>query len=241
MKLEGTTALVTGASRGLGEALAEELGRQGARLVLVARNPEKLEQVASRIRARGGEAHALAGNVGKKDDIHRIAGAAAALVGPIDLLVQNASTLGPLPLPLLLDTECEDLERTLAVNLVGPFRLAKALVGSMVLRGRGLVLHLSSDAAVSAYPRWGGYSASKVALDHLARIWAEELKDTGVQFLAVDPGDMDTQMHAEALPDADRSTLARPGEVAKRLVSMIRASERLESGSRLEAAKWEVA
>ena len=95
----------------------------------------------------GGEAHALAADVGDKETIHRLAGAAAALVGPVDLLVHNASTLGPMPLPLLLDTDCEDLERVLAVNLVGPFRLTKAVAGSMALRGGGLVLHVSSDAA----------------------------------------------------------------------------------------------
>lgn len=241
MELKGTTTLITGASRGLGAGLAEELGRAGARLVLVARNAEKLEQVARRVRAAGGEAHALAGDVGDKDAIHRIAGAAAALVGPIDLLIQNASTLGPTPLPLLLDTECEELERTLAVNLVGPFRLAKAVAGSMLLRGRGLIVHLSSDAAVAAYPRWGAYSASKAALDHLARVWAAELAGTGVRFLSVDPGEMDTQMHAEAMPDADRSALARPELVAARIAAMVRGSERLDSGARLDALKWEVA
>ena len=97
-----------------------------------------------------------------------------------------------MPLRLLLDTECEDLERALAVNLVGPFRLTKALAGPMVLRGRGLVVHVSSDAAVEAYPRWGAYGVSKAALDHLGRIWAAELAGTGVRVLTVDPGEMDT-------------------------------------------------
>jgi NAD(P)-dependent dehydrogenase (short-subunit alcohol dehydrogenase family) len=238
MELKGTATLITGASRGLGAALARELGQAGARLVLVGRHEAPLEAVAREVRDAGGEAHALVADLGDKEAIHRIAGAAAALVGPIDLLVHNASTLGPVPLPLLLDTECEELEQVFAVNVVGPFRLTKAIAGSMVLRGRGLVVHLSSDAATSAYPRWGAYSASKAALDHLSRIWAAELAETGVRFLGVDPGEMDTQMHADALPDADPASLARPEAVAVQIAAMVRGADRLESGARLEAARW---
>jgi NAD(P)-dependent dehydrogenase (short-subunit alcohol dehydrogenase family) len=169
--------------------------------------------------------------------VYAIAGAAAALVGDVDLVVHNASELGPVPLPLLADTACEDLERVLAVNLIGPFRLTKALVGPMLLRGRGLVVHVSSDAATVPYPRWGAYGASKAAVDHVARIWAAELEGTGVRFLTVDPGEMDTEMHAAAVPDADRSALARPEAVARTIAAMIR-DETLPNGARLAAAAW---
>ena len=162
--------------------------------------------------------------------MHRIGGAAGALVGDIDIVVHAASTLGPVPMPLLLDTDCEDLERVLAVNLVGPFRLTKVLAGPMVLRQRGLVIFVSSDAAVSAYAGWGSYGISKAAQDHLARSLAAELDP--VRFLAVDPGEMDTKMHADAMPDADRSTLARPADVAARLVTLIRNAESVPNGSR---------
>jgi NAD(P)-dependent dehydrogenase (short-subunit alcohol dehydrogenase family) len=155
------------------------------------------------------------------------------------VLVHNASTLGPTPLPLLLDTECEDLERVLAVNLVGPFRLTKAIAGSMALRGRGLVVHLSSDAAISAYPGWGAYGVSKAALDHLARSWAAELEGTGVRVLSVDPGEMRTRMHADAVPDADPATLADPVAVAARVADIVAHAERIPSGTRLEAQRWE--
>ena len=123
MPVRGAAAMVTGASRGLGAALARALAREGARVALVARGRDELERVAAEIRAAGDEAHGLVGDVGDKEQIHRLAGAAGALVGPVDLLVHNASTLGRTPLPLLLDTDCEELERVLAVNLVGPFRL----------------------------------------------------------------------------------------------------------------------
>ena len=156
-------------------------------------------------------------------------------MGPLDLLINNASTLGPQPLRLLLDTDCEDLSRALAVNLVGPFRLTKAVAGSMVLRGAGTIVNVSSDAAVEAYPRWGAYGASKAALDHLGRIWAAELEGTGVRVLTVDPGEMDTRMHADAMPDADRTLLADPARVAARIVALL-ASGAPASGARVAAA-----
>jgi NAD(P)-dependent dehydrogenase (short-subunit alcohol dehydrogenase family) len=126
------------------------------------------------------------------------------------------------------------------VNLVGPFRLSKVVAGSMALRRRGVVVNLSSDAAVEPYPTWGAYAASKAALDHLGRVWAAELAEHGVRVLAVDPGEMDTRMHADAIPDADRSTLADPDDIARRIVAMIETEQRAPSGARLVAPSFEV-
>lgn len=234
MNTQGLGTLITGASRGLGAALAKTLARQGAKVVLVAREKAPLEEVVRQIRQEGGEAHALPADIGDKEAIYPVAGAAAALVGPIDLVIHNASTLGPLPMPLLLDTACEDLEQVLAVNLIGPFRLTKALAGSMALRRRGLVVHISSDAATSAYPGWGAYSVSKAALEHLGRIWAKELEENNVRFVNIDPGEMNTQMHADAIPDADPATLADPKDVAEKIVSLIQNIHNIPSGARLE-------
>jgi NAD(P)-dependent dehydrogenase (short-subunit alcohol dehydrogenase family) len=161
MKIQGQGALVTGASRGLGRALAEKLAARGARVALVAREAGPLHDVVAGIRARGGEAHAIAGDVGGKEAIHAIAGQAQGLIGEIGIAIHNASTLGPTPLRLLLDTECEDLTAVLETNLVGPFRLTKVLAGAMAIRGAGVIVHISSDAAVEPYPRWGAYGASK--------------------------------------------------------------------------------
>ncbi|RKG95132.1 SDR family oxidoreductase [Corallococcus sp. CA053C] len=240
MDLKHQAVLVTGASRGLGRALMEGFARKGARVVGVARDAKALDAAVKPLQAQGLPVHALAYDVGDKQAIYPLVGAATALVGPVDVLVNNASVLGPTPLPLLLDTACEDVSQVLEVNLLGPFRLSKAVVGSMVLRGRGLVLNVTSDAAVSAYPRWGAYSVSKAALEHLTRIWAAELEGSGVRLLTVDPGDMDTRMHRDALPDADPSTLARPEDVAARILARVEAKD-TASGQRFEAAKWEAA
>jgi len=237
MQLESKAALVTGASRGLGAALAGQLARAGARVVLVAREPAPLEARAAEIRAQGGQAYALSADLGDKRAILPLAGAAAELAGPIDLLIHNASTLGALPLRLLLDTACEDLEQVLAVNVLGPFRLSKALAGSMALRGGGLIVHVTSDASVQAYPRWGAYSVSKAALDHLARLWAVELGELGVHVLSIDPGEMRTRMHADAVPDADPATLADPDDVAARILELIQRSHDQPNGARLEASQ----
>ncbi len=236
----GRTALITGASRGLGRALALALGERGVRLVLVARGQAELDAVVAQVRARGGEAHGIVADLADKQAIYPLAGQAAALVGPIDLLVHNASTLGPTPLRLLLDSQCEDLEHALAVNLIGPFRLSKVIAGAMALRGDGVVVHISSDAAVEPYPTWGAYGVSKAAQDHLARIFAAELASTGVRVLAVDPGEMDTAMHAAAIPDADRSTLADPAQVARRILAMLDDPARAPTGARLSATQWEL-
>ncbi len=228
-------ALVTGGSRGLGRALGLALAGAGTRVVLVARDPVPLGGVVAEIRGRGGQAHAIAADVADPDAVHAIAGQAAAMVGPIDLLVNNASTLGPVPLRLLLDTDCENFSAALELNLVAPFRLMKAIAGPMVLRGSGTIINITSDASLNAYPRWGAYGVSKAGLDHLGRILAAELEGTGVRVLTVDPGEMNTRMHADAIPEANAAELADPVRVAARILKLLTedAEPRLLSGSRI--------
>jgi NAD(P)-dependent dehydrogenase (short-subunit alcohol dehydrogenase family) len=170
-------------------------------------------------------AHGVVGDVSQKADTHPIAFQVLSLLGGLDALINNASDLGPVPLALLADTDCEDFERAIDTNVLGPFRLTKALLGSLAAsarEGRGaVVLNVSSDAALNAYPRWGAYSASKAALHHMTRIWNDELANTGVAFLSLDPGDMDTPMHAAAVPDGNRSELKPPQIAAAELVDAI--------------------
>jgi len=236
--LNGKSALITGGSRGLGRALALRLSAEGARVALVARHQEELNQTVSVIRKNGGIAFGIVADVGDKESVYPIVGQAAALAGPLDILINNASTLGPVPLRLILDTDCEDFERALQVNAIGPFRLIKAVAGSMVLRQTGVIVNISSDAAVEAYPSWGVYGASKAALDHLTRIAALELKGASVRLLSVDPGEMNTRMHADAMPDADPNSLAAPEVIAEKIVMMIRQSNGIANGSRLIVSDW---
>jgi len=222
--LDGARVAVTGGTSGLGLALVGELLRRGARVAFVARTPERVARVA---REHTG-AHGIVADVSSKGDIYPAAMQVTGELGGLDVLVNNASDLGPVPLAMLSDTECEDLERAFATNVLGPFRLTKALMGALAAsarEGRGaVVLNVSSDAAVNPYPGWGAYGASKAALHHMTRIWGEEHAGEGVRFLSLDPGDMDTPMHAAALPDADPATLKRPEQAARELADAIAAA-----------------
>jgi len=211
---------VTGGTSGLGLALVRRLVARGARVAFVARTARAVELIAKETGAYG-----IVGDVGRKDDIYPIALQVTGNLGGLDALVNNASSLGPTPLAPLADTECEELEQALAVNLMGPFRLAKALFGALAASardGRGaVVINISSDAAVNAYSGWGAYSASKAALRSLTAIWAEEAKAEGVAFLSLDPSDMDTPLHALAIPDADPASLKRPEDAAAEIVGAL--------------------
>ena len=216
----GVRVAITGGTSGLGLALVRELRARGAEVALIARHREQVERMASETGA-----HGIVGDMSNKEDIHRIAMQILGRLGGLDVLVNSASSLGPVPLALLADTECEDFELALATNVLGPFRLTRSLLGALAAtareRGSAVVLNVSSDAAVNAYATWGAYGASKAALAHLTRIWNEEMIGEGVRFLNVDPGDMDTSLHALAVPDADRSTLKRPEEAAREMADVI--------------------
>jgi NAD(P)-dependent dehydrogenase (short-subunit alcohol dehydrogenase family) len=211
---------VTGGTSGLGLALVRRLAARGARVAFVARTARNVENIARETGACG-----IVGDVGNKEDIYRIALQITGNLDGLDVLINNASNLGPTPLALIADTQCEELEQALAVNLLGPLRLTKALLGALSASardGRGaVVINISSDAAVNPYSGWGAYGASKAALRHLTAIWAEEAKADGVSFLSLDPGDMDTPLHALAIPDADPSTLKRPEDAAAEVVEQL--------------------
>jgi NAD(P)-dependent dehydrogenase (short-subunit alcohol dehydrogenase family) len=215
---------VTGGTSGLGLALVHALHAAGAHVAFVARNAQRVAQTT---RALPGS-HGIVGDIARKDDTHRIALQVTAALGGLDVLVNNASSLGPVPLALLADTDCEDLEAALAANLVGPFRLTKALLGALAASARegrsARVINIVSDAALTPYPRWGAYSASKAALLHLSRIWDQELHGHGVRVIAIDPGDMDTPLHALAVPDADPASLKRPEAAAQEIIAAIEAT-----------------
>ena len=206
------TALLTGASRGLGAALAEALSRRGWRLVVDGRDPDRLAAGVAAL-PRPDLVTAVAGDVA--DPGHRAA-LAAAVGDRLDLLVNNASELGPTPLPRLADLPPAALERVLAVNTVAPLALVQAVLPALEQAG-GVVLDISSDAAVEAYEGWGGYGASKAALDRLTAVLAVE--HPGLRVYAVDPGDMATDIHRAADPDA--IGLPEPAAVVPALLRLI--------------------
>ena len=217
----GLRVAITGGTSGLGLALVRALLARSAQVAFVARDPSRVESVARDNPA----AHGIVGDVSLKEDIYPIAMQFTGALGGIDVLVNNASNLGPVPLKLLADTDCETLEQVFATNVLGPFRLTKALLGSLAAsarEGRGaVVINISSDAAANPYPRWGAYGTTKAALDQMTRIWNEELADHGIAFLSFDPGDMDTPMHSAAVPDADPASLKNPNTAASELIDLV--------------------
>ncbi len=220
-----SVALVTGASRGLGRALATALAERGWSLVIDARDTGALAEASDALRAAGASAvHAVSGDVA--DAVHRMRLAdTAGEAGGIDLLVNNASALGPSPMPRLADFPLGELQQVYAVNVVAPLALIQATLAQLETRA-GRIVNVTSDAAVEPYEGWGGYGSSKAALDQVTAVLAAEAPQLRVY--AFDPGDMRTQMHQAAFPDEDISDRPAPESVVPALLRLV--EEDLPSG-----------
>lgn len=210
-------AIVTGASQGLGRALTAALAAQGWDLVVDARHAEQLSEAARALASAPGRVVPLVGDVADEEHRRALVTAAEDLGGP-DLLVNNASTLGPVPMPRLADYPADALRSVLDVNVVAPLDLARLTLPALRRPG-GTVVNITSDAAVEPYEGWGGYGASKAALDHATRVLAEE--NPGLRFYSVDPGDMRTRMHQDAFPGEDISDRPEPPVVVPALLALI--------------------
>jgi NAD(P)-dependent dehydrogenase (short-subunit alcohol dehydrogenase family) len=215
-------AMVTGASRGLGRALATGLAREGYDLIIDARNAAALEAVAGQIRAAGGHVTAVAGDV--TDPAHRAA-LVAACPGRLDLLVNNAGTLGASPLPALADYPAGELRAAFEANVIAPIALTQLALPMLRAHG-GAVLNVTSDAAVEAYAGWGGYGAAKAALEQASNVLAAE--ELAIRVWWADPGDLRTDMHQLAFPGEDISDRPLPEEIVPAFLRLI--TERLPSG-----------
>jgi NAD(P)-dependent dehydrogenase (short-subunit alcohol dehydrogenase family) len=216
------TALITGASRGLGRALAAGLAREGFALIIDARDGAALDAAADEIRAAGGAVTAVRGDV--TDPAHRAALLRAA-GGRLDLLVNNAGILGASPLPALADYPADELRTAFEVNVIAPIALTQLMLPLLRANG-GAVLNITSDAAVEAYAGWGGYGAAKAALEQASNVLAAE--ELAVRVWWADPGDLRTEMHQQAFPGQDISDRPRPEAVVPGFVRLI--TERLPSG-----------
>jgi NAD(P)-dependent dehydrogenase (short-subunit alcohol dehydrogenase family) len=220
--MSNRTALVTGASRGLGRALAAGLAREGFDLIIDARDAAALDAAAGALRAAGRTVTAVPGDV--TDPAHRAALVAAASAR-LDLLVNNAGTLGVSPLPALADYPPDELRAAFEVNVIAPVALTQRALPLLRASG-GAVLNITSDAAVEAYAGWGGYGAAKAALEQASNVLAAE--ELGVRVWWADPGDLRTDMHQLAFPGEDISDRPEPASVVPALVRLI--TERLPSG-----------
>lgn len=210
--------LITGASKGLGRAIGRELARRGHPLIINARRANELREAEEEL-SQLTRVVAVAGDVSEVAE--EIVARGVSEFGGIDILINNASDIGPTPMPPLASLEWSALLRLFKVNAVAPLHLIQLVLPHMRERGRGTIINISSDAGVNAYAGWGGYGASKAALDLLSRVLAVELEGTGVRVHVIDPGDMNTEMHRLAVGRTDLAHLPDPSAVAPRIVEVL--------------------
>jgi NAD(P)-dependent dehydrogenase (short-subunit alcohol dehydrogenase family) len=218
MKLQDSVALITGASKGLGLEVARLYADRGARLVIAARGAEALQEAAAELR-RKTEVVTLAADVSQEAE--RLVEAGLDRFGHIDVLVNNASELGPSPMPALESLPWQEMERIIRVNVTAPLHLTQLVLPQMRRHRAGVIINVTSDAGVEAYAGWGGYGASKAALEYMSRVLAAELEGSGVRVYVVDPGDMNTEMHRQAEPGVDLSGLPGPELSAPAFVRLV--------------------
>jgi NAD(P)-dependent dehydrogenase (short-subunit alcohol dehydrogenase family) len=244
-KLAGKNILITGASQGLGREMALRFAREGAAGVsLVARHADKLNTVRDEVRQIGPsrtggsdkiEIVAIEADVSKPRDIERIvATTLAQFKGRLDVLVNNASTIGPSPMPSLLDYPVEDFRNVLDTNLIGPFLLIKNALPAMIEHG-GSIINVTSDAGQVGYPGWGAYGISKFGLEGMSQTWASELEETGVRVNWVDPGNMNTAMHRAAEPEEDPEQWSDPANATDVFVFLASDESKGVTGKRFQA------
>jgi NAD(P)-dependent dehydrogenase (short-subunit alcohol dehydrogenase family) len=244
MLLSGKNVLITGASRGLGRQLALEFARQGASgIAIVARNRDLLDEVCDELKGLAPNAVLvpIVADVSNQDDLERVASVAlSAFDGKLHALVNNAATIGPTPIPWLVDYPADQFNAVLQTNLLAPFVLIQKLLPALVATS-GSIINVSSDAGIQGYPGFGAYGISKFAIEGMSQTWAAELADTGVRVNVVDPGDMNTEMHRAAEPEQDPSQWADPKDATGIFIYLASDRSRTINGERFLAQEAEVA
>ena len=241
-RLQGKYALITGASQGLGLQMAIAFAREGAAGVAIVARGAELEKARYLIQEAAPEIKvlAIAADVSQSQDIERVVATTLnEFQGRLDILVNNASAIGPSPMPFLLDYPLEDFRNVLNTNLIAPFLLIKKVLPAMIEQG-GSIINVTSDAGVTGYPGWGAYGISKFGLEGLSQTWAAELEDSNVRVNWVDPGNMNTAMHRAAEPDEDPNQWADPKEVTDIFIYLASDESKDVHGQRFQAQGEEV-
>jgi NAD(P)-dependent dehydrogenase (short-subunit alcohol dehydrogenase family) len=237
-RLQGKYALITGASQGLGLQMAIAYAQEGAAgIAIVARGAELLEKARYLVQAAAPDTKVLmiVADVSQPADIERIVATTLhEFQGHLDILVNNASTIGPSPMPYLLDYPLEDFRTVINTNLIAPFLLIKNTLSAMIERG-GSIINVTSDAGIVGYPGWGAYGISKFGLEGLSQTWAAELEDSPVRVNWVDPGNMNTAMHRAAEPDEDPTEWADPQTITEIFVYLASNESKDVRGQRFHA------
>jgi NAD(P)-dependent dehydrogenase (short-subunit alcohol dehydrogenase family) len=229
--------LITGASKGLGRALTLAFAKEGARLAICSRTSNELLKVKEEAEALGTEVLAVTADISLTRDVERFVAMTEEAFGQIDVLINNASILGPSPMPLLLDYPEEDFAEVLRVNSISPFLVARRVIPGMLQRNHGSIINVTSEAGNVGYAGWGAYGISKFAVEGLTETWADELSETNLRVNMVDPGEMDTDMHRLAVPDCDYS-LAKPEDVVNVFLYLASDKSAGITGQRFEAQEF---
>ena len=237
-KLIDNVALITGATRGIGKAVAAAYVREGARLFICARNQQEVAATVGELRHNSTDAQVdgCAGDVGKESDVCRIVDTALERFQTIDTLVNNASLLGSRV--ALVEYPFRQWEEVIRVNLHGVFLLSKQVVKRMIAQRHGCIINVSSGVGRVGRARWGAYAVSKFALEGLTQVLADEVKEFGIRVNSVNPGPTRTEMRAEAYPEEDPLTLPTPEQITAIFVHLASAQSENLTGQMLEAQDW---
>lgn len=233
---ENKVVMITGASKGLGRALALKFAEEGAKIAICARNEGPLMEVEKELKTLGAEVVALGADVSDARDVDRFVSVTEDALGGVDVLINNASVFGPGPRQLADYPEKEFLE-VVRINTLNPFFVTKRVLPGMISRGMGSIINLTSEAGRTGFAEWGAYGISKFAVEGMTQTWADELSGTGVRVNMVDPGEMDTDMHDKAVPDCDYF-LADPQDHLDVFLYLASADSSDENGKRFEAQEF---
>ncbi|QIZ06098.1 SDR family oxidoreductase [Priestia megaterium] len=236
--MKNKVVMITGASKGLGRALTLSFAKEGAKLAICSRSANGLLTVKEEAENLGAEVLAVTADISKTRDVERLVAMTEEAYGHIDVLINNASILGPSPMPMLLDYPEEDFAEVLRVNAVSPFLVTRRVIPGMLERNEGSIINVTSEAGHTGYAGWGAYGISKFAVEGLTQTWADELSETNVRVNMVDPGEMDTEMHQLAVPNCDYP-LAKPEDVVDIFLYLASDKSAGINGHRFEAQSEE--